>query len=208
VVEGFLRALARGAPLPQRLALPLLLEPRLAGKLLDVLQKRSPDQAMAFNAMLHNTTSPTMLAAGKKINVIPTSASAHVDGRVLPGQAVAEFLAEVQQVVGDDLTITVLEQHDGPVFPSDTPLYATIRGVLARHDPGATTVPYMIPGFTDSFAYKELGAVCYGFSPVKLGPELNFTRMYHGHDERIPIEGFAWGLRVLFEVVKEFCAAA
>jgi acetylornithine deacetylase/succinyl-diaminopimelate desuccinylase-like protein len=63
----------------------------------------------------------------------------------------------------------------------------------------------MIPGFTDAFAYARLGAICYGFSPVRLGPELNFSSLYHGHDERIPIDGFAWGVRVLYEVVEQFC---
>jgi acetylornithine deacetylase/succinyl-diaminopimelate desuccinylase-like protein len=205
VVERFLKALAEGAPFPQGLALPLLLEPRLAGLLLGVLEKQNPDQAMAMNAMLRNTVSPTILAAGKKVNVIPSTATAHIDGRVIPGQSERAFLAEVQRVVGDDLHITVFEQHDGTTFSSDTPLYETILRVLGRHDPGATAVPYMIPGFTDAFAYARLGAVCYGFSPVRLGPELNFTRMYHGHDERIPVDGFAWGLRVLFEVTRDFC---
>ena len=207
VVDGFLRALAKGAPMPQSLALPGLLEPRLAGFLLDVLGKANPDQAMGINAMLRNTTSPTMLEAGRKVNVIPATATATIDGRTIPGQSVADFLAEVRKVVGDDLELTVLEQHEGTVFPSDTPVYETIRKVLGRHDPGATVVPYMIPGFTDSFAYARLGAVCYGFSPTKLGPELNFTRMYHGHDERIPKDGFTWGLHVLFETVKEIVEA-
>ncbi len=109
--------------------------------------------------------------------------------------------------MGDDLEITTLEQHDGVVFSPKTPLYDVIDNALRRHDPGSEPVPYMIPGFTDSFAYARLGATCYGFAPVKLPPELNFTRMYHGHDERIPIDGFHWGLRVLYDVVREFCAA-
>ncbi len=206
VVEHFLRVLAKGAPFPHNMALPLLLEPRLAGHLLDLVARKDPDQAMGLGAMLRNTTSPTILAAGKKVNVIPSSASAQIDGRIIPGQSVEAFLAEVQRVVGDDVTINVLEQHEGTVFPSDTPLYEAIRRTLARHDPGAVAVPYMIPGFTDAFAYGKLGAVCYGFAPVRLGPELAFTRMFHGHDERIPKDGFAWGLRVLFELVRDFCA--
>jgi acetylornithine deacetylase/succinyl-diaminopimelate desuccinylase-like protein len=66
----------------------------------------------------------------------------------------------------------------------------------------------MIPGFTDSHAYALLGATCYGFSPVKMPPGMNYPKLYHGHDERIPIDGFLWGLRVLFDVVHEFCANA
>jgi acetylornithine deacetylase/succinyl-diaminopimelate desuccinylase-like protein len=162
---------------------------------------------MGINAMLRHTVSPTMLAAGQKVNVIPSSAKATLDGRVLPGYAVEDFLREVQAVIGDELEINVLVQHDGVTFPKETPLFDEIVRALGVHDPGATAVPYMIPGFTDSFAYAKLGAVCYGFSPVKLGPELKFTRMYHGHDERIPIDGFRWGVRVLSDVVRSFVSA-
>ncbi|MCA9594010.1 MAG: M20/M25/M40 family metallo-hydrolase [Myxococcales bacterium] len=205
VVETFLRRLAESVPFPRDKLLPLLLEPRLAGFLLDTLGRKNPDQARGIGAMLSNTVSPTLLEAGKKVNVIPSSATATVDGRTVPGQSVSQFLAEVQKVIGDDLTLNVMEAHEGTVFPSDTPLYSAIEDALARHDPSGVPVPFMIPGFTDSFAYARLGAICYGFSPVQLPPDLNFTRMYHGHDERIPIEGYRWGQRVLYELVRDFC---
>ncbi|UJR86989.1 M20/M25/M40 family metallo-hydrolase [Sandaracinus amylolyticus] len=206
VVENFLRTIAKGAPFPQSKVLPLLLNPRLAGTLLEIVQRIEPDRAKGLNAMLRNTASPTILEAGNKVNVIPSHASAHVDGRVLPGMTERQFLDEVQRVIGPGLRVTVHEQHDGVEFTTDTPLYRAIESTLAVHDPGGVPVPYMIPGFTDSFAYARLGAICYGFSPVRLGPELEFTKMYHGHDERIPIEGFAWGMRVLYELVRDFCA--
>jgi acetylornithine deacetylase/succinyl-diaminopimelate desuccinylase-like protein len=207
VVENFLRTLARGAPFPERRVLPLLLSPPLAGQLLDVIGRSNPDQAMGLNAMLRNTASPTMVSAGKKINVIPSSASAMIDGRTIPGQPVESFLAEVRRVVGDDIDLVVHTQHSGTTSSAETPLFDTICRVLERHDSGAVPVPYMIPGFTDSFAYAKLGATCYGFSPLRLGPELNFSRLYHGHDERIPVDGFLWGVRVLCELVREFCVA-
>lgn len=208
VVEGFLRALAQGAPFPQGLILPLLLQPGLADQLLKVVRRVNPDQAKGLNAMLRNTTSPTVLSGGKKVNVIPSSASVKVDGRIIPGQSLQQFLDEVRAVIGPELVLNVIDHHDGTVFQSDTPLYRSICSALAQSDPGCVPVPYMIPGFTDSFAYARLGATCYGFSPVRLGPELNFTRMYHGHDERIPRAGFEWGQRVLYELVRDFCVAA
>lgn len=208
VVEGFLKKLAERIPFPQNRILPLLLSPVLSGPLLDLIEKQNLEQAISLNAMLRNTASPTMLAAGRKVNVIPSSASAHVDGRVLPGQTRENFLAEIQRVVGEGIAITVLQHHEGSVFPADTPLFDRVCRSLERHDPGCIPVPYMIPGFTDAFAYKRLGAICYGFSPVRLPPDLNFTRMYHGHNERIPVDGFTWGLRVLFEVVRDFCGPA
>jgi acetylornithine deacetylase/succinyl-diaminopimelate desuccinylase-like protein len=207
VVAAFLRTLATGAPFPQKHALPLLLQPKLADYLLGVLARANREQAIGINAMLRNTCSPTMLSAGKKVNVIPSEASAEIDGRVLPGQTIQQFLDEVRRVVGDEVELNVKVQHEAVTFPSDTPLYDAIERVLAQHDPGGRPVPYMIPGFSDSFAYAKLGAICYGFSPVRLGPEINFTRMYHGHDERIPRTGFTWGLRVLHDLVHTFCSS-
>ncbi len=205
VVEHFLRTLAKGAPFPQRHVMPLLVQPKLAGHLLDLMRRANPDQAKGIGAMLSNTTSPTVLEGGSKVNVIPSRASVKVDGRVIPGQPIERFLDEVRAVIGEGLSINVFDAHDGTVFSSDTPLYRAICGALARHDPQAIPVPYMIPGFTDSFAYARLGAICYGFSPVRLEPGMDFTKMYHGHDERIPRAGFLWGLRVLHELIADFC---
>ncbi len=202
VVEGFLQELAGGASR----AIPALLHPRLANHLLGVLERVDPARARPVSAMIRNTVSPTMLSAGSKVNVIPSSASAHVDGRVIPGQTIAQFLDEIRAVVGPDLEITVHEQHEGVVFSSDTPLYAAIAGMVARHAPEATVVPYMVPGFTDAFAYARIGATCYGFAPVRLPRELDFAKMFHGHDERIPVDGFVWGTEVLRDLVAEFCS--
>ncbi|HEY2902787.1 MAG TPA: M20/M25/M40 family metallo-hydrolase [Polyangia bacterium] len=207
VVSGFIRAMAARVPFPQNRALALLLRPSLSPLLLDWLERRNLEQALPLNAMLRNTASPTMLSGGTKINVIPAAATVGVDGRVVPGQSAGQFLDEIRRVVGDDVRFTVLDQHDGTTFPVGTALYDAIVAVLGKHDPGATAVPYMIPGFTDAFAYQKLGAICYGFSPVQLDATVKFSQMYHGHDERIPTQGFVWGLHVLHELVRDFCAA-
>ncbi|HET6283803.1 MAG TPA: M20/M25/M40 family metallo-hydrolase [Polyangia bacterium] len=209
VVEEFIRVLATRAPFVQAQLLPLLLRPMLSSALLGALGKpnRNPEQAMGMNAMLRNTASPTIVSGGNKINVIPSEASVKVDGRMLPGQTVDSFLAEIRRVVGDGVRLTVLDQHEGTVFNAKTELFAAIAATLRRHDPEGVAVPYMIPGFTDAFAYQKLGATCYGFSPVQLDETINFSRLYHGHDERIPVSGFTWGLRVLFDLVRDFCGA-
>jgi acetylornithine deacetylase/succinyl-diaminopimelate desuccinylase-like protein len=204
VVEQFLEQLAGGAG-P---AVPALLNPLLANHLLGVLERLDPSRARGVGAMLRNTVSPTMLEAGQKVNVIPSKASAHLDGRVIPGQTIEQFLAEIRRVVGPDLDITVHREHEGVVFSSDTPLYTAIARSVNRHAPEATVVPYMIPGFTDAFAYARLGATCYGFAPVKLPKDLDFAKMFHGHDERIPVDGFVWGTNLLAELVADFCKAA
>jgi acetylornithine deacetylase/succinyl-diaminopimelate desuccinylase-like protein len=188
--------------------MPLLLNPKLAGTLLDVLERRDVERGIAMAAMLHNTASPNVTAAGKKVNVIPSRARAEVDGRVLPGRSIESFLAEIQRVVGPDVRLNVIEGWEGTSFDPETPLFRVLSETLTRHHPGCVPVPYMAPGFTDSAAYARLGATCYGFAPTRLPPGMNFAGMFHGHDERIPIDGFTWGLRVLYDVVTEFCGEA
>ena len=208
VVESCFRGRAARAPARARKAVPALTRPALARLLVRLARLQDPEQAIAVEALLRNTASPTVLSGGQKVNVIPSTASVLVDGRMLPGQTVAAFLAEVQRVVGDDLKVRVLEQHEGTVFRTDTPLYEAIGRAIETHHPGAVAVPFMIPGFTDSHAYARLGATCYGFSPVKMPRGLSYTSLYHGHNERIPIDGFAWGLRLLVDLVGEFCQSS
>lgn len=207
VVEEFLDAIAAASPLPGRLLLPLLKNPILSSPLLSILETVDLSQAIGLNAMLRNTTSPTMLSGGKKVNVIPSSATVRVDGRIIPGESLEAFLAEIRAVVGDDLDIEVFHHHDGSVFDPNTELFDAMARKLREEDPDGTPVPYMIPGFTDSFAYGTLGAQCYGFVPLRLPPDLQFARLFHGHDERVPVDGFTWGVRVLYETVRDFCRA-
>ena len=205
VVRDFLRATSRSTPFPAGALQRQLVNPRFADFILGRLKRAQPLAARRVNAMLRNTVSPTLLAAGSKVNVIPSRARGTIDGRVIPGVAMQTFLDEIQTIVGKSARISVLDAHDGVTFPSQTPLYDAICASIARHDPDGIPVPYMVPAFTDSFAYARLGAVCYGFSPTKLAPGMDFTGMYHGHNERIPRDGFLWGLRVLYELLESFC---
>jgi acetylornithine deacetylase/succinyl-diaminopimelate desuccinylase-like protein len=208
-VEAFIRQVASLQPLPHRLVLPRLLNPRLSGPILDRL---FPDRSKAANlrALLHNTVAPTVLRAGEATNVIPDEAVAELDGRTLPGQRPEDLIRELRELCGDELELEfeVLREAPGAVnYPPDSPLWDCIRSVVRRHDRGLTVVPYMIPGFTDAKYFGLLGARWYGFAPVRLDPEsgLSFGDLFHGVDERIPEDGFHWGLQALHEVVESFC---
>jgi acetylornithine deacetylase/succinyl-diaminopimelate desuccinylase-like protein len=156
-----------------------------------------------FYAMLHNTVTPTMLHAGSKVNVIPSVAEAKCDARVLPGQTSHDLLHELRAVIGKDVEIEFMD--DTPALESDyrTPLFDTIARVMARHEPKAPVLPYLVVGATDARHVKKLGTKVYGFAPM-LAPTSELDRV-HGHDERIAIENLGFGTRVLYEVVKEFC---
>jgi acetylornithine deacetylase/succinyl-diaminopimelate desuccinylase-like protein len=148
---------------------------------------------------------PTGLRAGHKINVIPGEATAWVDGRYLPGQSRKGFLEEVRMVVGSELEIEVVEESLPLEDPPGGPLYETIVAVMKRHAPDAPVVPLMLSGATDAKHVSRMGTRCLGFGPVRVEDDFPAEQLIHAHDERIPIEGYVWGLRVLYEVVTEFC---
>jgi acetylornithine deacetylase/succinyl-diaminopimelate desuccinylase-like protein len=157
-----------------------------------------------FQPMLANTVSPTILRAGYKDNVIPGEATIVLDGRTLPGEDPESFMAELREIVGPEPTFELLKTGPPAETSPETPLFALIQRRVEAADPGARAIPWMIPGATDNKFYAKLGAACYGFSPVKLDPHMPFGSLYHGNDERLPIEGFYWGLKVYAEVVLEF----
>jgi acetylornithine deacetylase/succinyl-diaminopimelate desuccinylase-like protein len=191
---------------------PAMLRPLLAGALRPELVRRIlrflPDKSMArgLAAMLSNTASPTVLRAGTKTNVIPGFAEAEIDGRTLPGQTTEDLLRELGAVLGPDIELSVLRSAPPTVTePAESPVYDAIARVIGRREPEAALVPYLTPGFTDAKFFTKLGARWYGFSPVKFPRGMRFGDLYHGNDERIPVDGLAWGTEVLAEVVSEVC---
>jgi acetylornithine deacetylase/succinyl-diaminopimelate desuccinylase-like protein len=157
-----------------------------------------------FRAMMANTVVPTILRAGYKDNVIPGEASVVLDGRTLPGETAESLLGELRDIVGPEPKLEVLKCAPPAEGSVDTPLFRLIARQVELADPGAQAVAWMLPGATDSKFYAQLGATCYGFAPVRIGPRMPYGALYHGNDERIPIDGFLWGLRLYAEVVLNF----
>lgn len=149
-----------------------------------------------IGATLRNSTNPTMLKAGYKHNVIPGRAEAYIDGRFLPGQE-AEFAATLDELLGPNVQRESLV-HDIAVETSfDGPLVDAMSAALLAEDPGARTVPYCMSGGTDAKSFSLLGIRNFGFSPLMLPPDLDFAGMFHGVDERVPVDGLRFGARVL-----------
>lgn len=197
----FVQGLAAQAPLPMALALKLLLTHERARDV--VLDRLFPDPALArpFAAILSNTASPTVLRAGGKTNVIPGRAEAELDGRLLPGQTPEDLIRELEAVAGPDVRFEVTSAALAYETTADTDLYRHLVATLRRHDPEALPLPYLCPGFTDAKSWARLGARCYGFLPLRLPPELRYADLFHGDDERIPLDGLDWGTRVLWDTL-------
>ena len=147
-------------------------------------------------ATIRDTANPTMLKAGYKANVIPSSAEAVVDCRVLPGRE-EEFLREVDELIGPDVTREWVTRLPAVETAFDVPLTEVMLAALREEDPTAKTVPYMLSGGTDSKSFHTLGIKCYGFAPLRLPPDLDFASLFHGIDERVPIDALIFGTRVL-----------
>ncbi len=159
-------------------------------------------------AMLHNTATPTGLAAGYQTNVIPGEAEATIDGRTLPGFDSDAFLAELRPVLGEHFDYQITMETPPIAAPHDTPLFTLIAGTLRQHDPQGVTVPYMMSGATDAKYLAPLGVPTYGFAPIQLPRGMRLMELFHAHNERVPVEGLAWGLRVFYDVVRQYCGAA
>ena len=152
--------------------------------------------ARVVGATLRNTANPTMLAAGYKSNVIPGIARATVDGRTLPGFD-DEFEAQVREAIGPDIELEWV--YRGPAIETtfDGPLVDAMSAALRAEDTGARPVPYMLSGGTDAKSFTQLGIRCFGFSPLLLPPDLDFSALFHGVDERVPVDALKFGVRVL-----------
>ena len=149
-----------------------------------------------IGATLRNTANPTMLDAGYKANVIPSSAEAVIDTRFLPGQE-EEMLAKIDELAGEDVTREFVVRDIAVETSFDGGLVDAMSAALKGEDAAARPLPYMMSGGTDAKSFSTLGIRCFGFSPLQLPPDLDFMALFHGIDERVPIEALRFGTRVL-----------
>ncbi|MBI3227316.1 MAG: M20/M25/M40 family metallo-hydrolase [Mycolicibacterium cosmeticum] len=152
--------------------------------------------ARIVGATLRDTANPTMLKAGYKANVIPATAEAMVDCRVLPGRKEA-FEREIDELIGPNVTRTWERDLPSVETTFDGDLVDAMNAALLAADPGARTVPYMMSGGTDAKAFSRLGIRCFGFAPLRLPPDLDFAALFHGVDERVPVDALQFGAKVL-----------
>ena len=152
--------------------------------------------ARMIGATLQNTANPTMLEAGYKANVIPGSATAVIDGRFLPGYE-DELNQTIRSIIGPDISIETISRDIALEVEFEGDLVDAMCNAILQFDPDGIPVPYLMSGGTDNKALSELGIIGYGFSPLKLPEDLDFMALFHGVDERVPISGLEFGVKVL-----------
>ncbi|MFC7330715.1 M20/M25/M40 family metallo-hydrolase [Marinactinospora rubrisoli] len=163
---------------------------------LDALLERLDPTSRLVAGTVRNSANPTMLDAGYKVNVIPESASAGIDGRVLPGAA-REFEETLDELTGPAVEWAYQHRSDPLVSPVESPTFAAMRSALLAHDPGAHVVPVCLSGGTDAKQFAALGITGYGFTPLRLPADLDHGTLFHGVDERVPVDALRFGVRVL-----------
>lgn len=160
-----------------------------------LLDKLGPAAALV-EATVRNSANPTMLSAGYKINVIPGEAVAHVDGRYLPGGE-EEFRTTLDRLTGPDVEWEFHHREVALQSPVDSPTYAKMRAAVEEFAPEGHVVPYCMSGGTDAKQFSRLGITGYGFAPLKLPEGFDYQALFHGVDERVPVEALHFGVRVL-----------
>ena len=154
-----------------------------------------------LGATISNTANPTMLEAGYKANVIPQNASAVIDGRFLPGYE-NDLHETIKKLAGDEIEVEVLTRDIALEAEFAGPLVEAMCKAINVEDSAGIPVPYLMSGGTDNKALHDLGIVGYGFSPLRLPEDLDFFALFHGVDERVPIDGLKFGVRVLYEFLE------
>ena len=225
--QATIESVSAQLPLVKRLLFRQLLSPTLCNVVAKAFNK---DQYQAFMPLLHNTASPTIIGGGNQVNQIPSEAWLTVDCRILPGLTVEDVLDDLRFVIGrerfesrvtssgeeipPELSMEVIKYRytysQDPNSPEIVEVVDIIRDIMAERAKGASVITNLLPGGTDLTFYSRHPTktpVCLGFTPVRFPPDMKLVALFHGVNERIPVDGFKWGVRVLADLVAELCGA-
>ncbi|WP_336659288.1 M20/M25/M40 family metallo-hydrolase [Leucobacter sp. USHLN153] len=156
-----------------------------------------------IQASLRSTSNPTVLQAGYKHNVIPDTAEALIDVRALPADQ-ETVLDQIRAIVGDDIELEQVHSDIGLEVPFSGELVDAMTASLKRADPEARVLPYLLSGGTDNKSLARLGIAGYGFAPLRLPAGLDFPGMFHGVDERVPLDALDFGHAVLADLLRTY----
>jgi acetylornithine deacetylase/succinyl-diaminopimelate desuccinylase-like protein len=199
VTRLMFREISSHLPFPQNFILGQLLNPHLTQSILGMLGERG----RTFEPLFRHTVNATIVRGGEKVNVIPSEIVVDLDGRLLPGFSPDDLLGEVRQIVGSDVDLELVRHDPGPAAP-DLGLFDTLGSILQEADPSGVPVPMLLPAATDGRLFARLGIQTYGFLPMPLPAEFNFSETIHSADERIPVAALEFGSEAIYQLLKRF----
>jgi acetylornithine deacetylase/succinyl-diaminopimelate desuccinylase-like protein len=197
IARAMIEAIAAAVPRPNRDVLRGLLRPRLTDRLLPLLG----DRAGPMEGLLRNTVNATIIRAGEKVNVVPATVDVELDVRALPGFGPEAVMAEVRDLVGDDIELELVRYDPGPPAPR-LDQFETLAGILRELEPAAAPVPMLQGGVTDARFFARLGIQNYGFLPLRLPGDFRFTNLIHAADERVPADAIEFGAEAVFRALQ------
>ncbi len=194
------RGLAAHLPFPANAVMRLAMHQPTIGIALKLMGGKN---ARMFEPMLRNVINPTIIEGGRQENAVPAEVSLLLDCRLLPGSGRSDLVREVREIVGEEPEIEVARYDTGP-STVDMSLMPFLSAILERSDPGSKAIPFMVAGGTDAKWFETIGIETYGFTPMRLPPDLNFTALFHGADERIPIDALEFGASLMYEAITTY----
>jgi acetylornithine deacetylase/succinyl-diaminopimelate desuccinylase-like protein len=199
VAREQVRCTAEGLPSPLKQTFMQLLIPALTNSILDTLGQ----QLRMFDPILHNTVAATTIRGGESFNQVPGQVTLGLDCRLLPGFSPDDIIAELKGITGGDVEYEV--SHFGGGMPEpNMGLYDTLAEILTESDPGSTPTPMLFPAVTDARLFARLGIQTYGFTPLKLPPDINFEQLFHAADERVPVKALTFGTDAIYKLLQRF----
>jgi acetylornithine deacetylase/succinyl-diaminopimelate desuccinylase-like protein len=200
-VRQMFHAMADGLSFPSSFVIRQMLNPSLTDPVLKILG----ENGNLFKPLLSNTVNATIVQGGNKVNVIPGEITLEMDGRLLPGFTPEDMLREIHELLKMDIEIEVMMHDPGPSDP-DMGLFHTLGGILKSIDPEAIPLPLVLSAVTDGRFFSRLGIQTYGFTPMQLPPDMNFSQTIHAANERIPVAAVEFGTEAIFQAMQQFHA--
>jgi acetylornithine deacetylase/succinyl-diaminopimelate desuccinylase-like protein len=198
-IRQTLTGMVSNLPFPTSLILHQLLRPRLTDNLLNLLGEKG----RIFDPLLHNTVNATIVRGGDQINVVPSEIVLEMDGRLLPGYSPGDMIAELREIIGDEVKLEVVWHEPGPSEPN-MGLFNTLSEILREIDPEGVPLPLLLSGATDARFFSQLGVQTYGFLPMNLPADFNFPQAIHAADERIPVESVRFGSDAIYKLLQRY----
>jgi len=199
VVRLLFEGMAAAFPSSSEFDLCQILDPTQTDGILDQLD----DVSQIFDPWFHNSINATIVQGGTQFNVIPSEVVVDLDTRILPGISPEEMFSELKDIIDDDVQLELIRHDPGPSEPN-MDLFDTLANILRESDPEAIPIPYLSAPITDARFFSQLGIQTYGFLPMNMPVDFNFSKYIHAADERIPVDAVNFGANAIYKLIQRY----
>ncbi len=195
--KSMLQAMMAEMSMAESAILRMAMNPKTTGMALSLMGK---EVGRILEPMFRNTITPTIISGGNQENAVPSEVRVLLDCRLLPGFDAEDIVSDVREIVGNGPELEVTRYDTGPP-PASMSLLPYLGELIERADPESNAIPFLVAGGTDAKWFHEVGIDTYGFTPMRLPHDLDFMALFHGADERIPVDALEFGAELMYQVV-------